>query len=110
MVLHLRNAVDHGYMIATPGSGGAVRLAFPQLFAAGAEVDSVEAFTDRMTEDVSMDQFPMVSHGDGGYWVQACVWVQSGPSHKSENRTQMPEILEAYRSRTPDQPLAHCAE
>jgi formylmethanofuran dehydrogenase subunit E len=74
MILHLRQAIEHGFTMATPGASEAVRLAFPDLFATAAECAGVET-----SNELELDDHPMVSRGDGevpeGAFVNAWVWV-----------------------------------
>lgn len=70
MILHLKQAVEHGFSLATPGSSDAVREAFPEFFATEAEKATID--TD---DELELDDHPMVSHGDDGYWVNAWVWT-----------------------------------
>jgi len=70
MILHLKQAVENGYSIVRPGSSDAVREAFPDFFATPAEKSTID--TDNEHE---LDDHPMVSRGDDGYWVNAWIWT-----------------------------------
>ncbi len=72
MILYLKQAVECGYSMVTPGSNDAVREAFPDLFATDAEKATID--TD---EDLEMDDHPLVSRADDhcGYWVGTWSWT-----------------------------------
>lgn len=72
MLEHLKAAVELGYMIACPGSHDIVVKAFPDLFADEAQRDGVGEF---ISDEVNLDDNPMVSAGDEGYWVSAWLWA-----------------------------------
>jgi hypothetical protein len=72
MIDHLKRAVELGYSITCPGLKAEVREAFPDVFASQAEV----AATDVWDDDLEADDYPMVSRGDGGYWLSCWTWVQ----------------------------------
>lgn len=71
MILGLRQAIDNGFAMATPGSSDAVRAAFPDFFATEAEVEGVAT-----NDELEVDDYPLVSRGDKGCFVGAWVWVE----------------------------------
>lgn len=71
MVDALKLAVDLGYNMRVPGESGAlVRAEFPELFATVAEQVGVTE-----TDDLAMDDDPMVTRVDGGVWVSCWCFV-----------------------------------
>jgi hypothetical protein len=72
MVELLKQAVALGYSIATPGSSDAVREAFPDFFATEGEQSTIDT-----NDDLELDDHPMVSRADHGYWVNAWIWTDT---------------------------------
>ena len=83
MILHLKQAVELGYSIVSPGSSDAVLEAFPKYFADQSEADSV-----KISDDLEVDDHPMVSHGEGGYWVSTWSWVECDVSRDEALRLE----------------------
>lgn len=73
MLHHLREAIRFGFSMATPGSCEPVRVAFPESFADKAEQEPVAT-----SDDLEMDDFPLISRADKGYWVSVWTWVEVG--------------------------------
>jgi len=71
LIMHLREAIVLGYSMATPGSRDAVREAFPELFRLPGNIDAIP-----VSDDLELDDHPMVSWGDNGCFVQTWSWVE----------------------------------
>jgi hypothetical protein len=77
MILHLGQAIEFGFSLATPGSSDRVRATHPDLFGTEEERDEAEGeYVAGSSDDIEIDDHPMVSRGDGGVWVSAWVWLQ----------------------------------
>lgn len=72
LTMHLREAVRLGFSISTPGSCIAAREAFPDLFASDAECEPAYVYAN---DDVELDDQPLISRAENGYWISAWVWV-----------------------------------
>ncbi len=89
LILHLKQAVELGYTMATPGSHHAVRDAFPDLFAS--EDDYADVPT---TDDLEIDDYPMVSRGEGGHWVSCWSWVHAPDVDEEQDEDKPPQATD----------------
>ena len=80
MILGLKQAVENGYSIATPGSSDAIRATFPDYFATPGEVSCVTT-----NDELETDDYPMVSRAVDGFWVNAWVWTARGWTAREED-------------------------
>lgn len=73
LIKHLRKAVALGFMFGTPGSHPAVRNAFPDFFADEKDIERAMEY-HQFDDDLEIDDHPLVSRGDDGFWVNCWAW------------------------------------
>lgn len=85
MILGLRQAIDNGYSMATPGTNDAVRAAFPESFATSKQSAEVS-----INDELEVDDYALISRGDDGYWVSAWVWVSQNEDDENDEDDNEP--------------------
>ena len=70
LVVETRGTPDNAYAIAQLSDQLDLLVQYREIYA-----DRIESAALMQTEDLEVDDNPIVSPGDGGVWVSAWVWV-----------------------------------